>query len=136
VKLTRLRTQLNEYEENYNEKKKKFKFEIQLAEEREALRKIDGMDDEAVEMVDLDEIGIGRGKLQLGPDGKPQAYNLYGASNADKNFVQKFTTQTQIAEQQKKSEEEKLKKQTSKGSQAQWYGKMNFSLPYMKEFQR
>lgn len=63
VKLTNLRTQLNEYDENFNEKKKKFKFEIQLAEEREELQKIDGMDDDQAEKVDLDEIGLGRGKL-------------------------------------------------------------------------
>ena len=95
MKLTNLRTQLNEYDENFNEKKKKFKFEIQLAEEREELQKIDGMDDEQVEMVDLDEIGLGRGKLQVGPDGNPIAgYNIYGASNADKNFVKRFTMQT------------------------------------------
>jgi hypothetical protein len=37
VKLTQLRNQLNEYDENYNEKKKRFKFEIQLADEREEL---------------------------------------------------------------------------------------------------
>lgn len=63
MKLTKLRTQLNEFDENYNEKKKRFKFEIQLAEEREELQKIEGMDDEDVEMVDLDEIGIGKGRL-------------------------------------------------------------------------
>lgn len=95
MKLTNLRTQLNEYDENFNEKKKKFKFEIQLAEEREELQKIDGMDDEQVEMVDLDEIGLGRGKLQVGPDGNPiSSYNIYGTSNADKNFVKRFTMQT------------------------------------------
>lgn len=45
----------------------------------------------------MDDIGVGKGKLTFGQDGKPQAYNIYGASNADKNFVKKFTTQTQIA---------------------------------------
>lgn len=45
MKLTRLRTQLNEFEESYNEKKKRFKFDIQLAEERDELAKIDGLDE-------------------------------------------------------------------------------------------
>ena len=45
VKLTRLRTQLNEFDESFNEKKKRFKFDIQLAEEREELAKIDGLDE-------------------------------------------------------------------------------------------
>ena len=45
VKLAKLRTNLNEFDENFNEKKKRFKFEIQLVEEREQLAKIDGMDD-------------------------------------------------------------------------------------------
>jgi hypothetical protein len=91
VKLTQLRNQLNEYDENYNEKKKRFKFEIQLADEREELQKIEGLDSEDVENVDLDEIGLGRGKLNLDHQGKPESsYNLYGASNADKNFVKKF----------------------------------------------
>ena len=118
VKLTHLRTQLNEFDENYNEKKKRFKFEIQLADEREELQKIEGLDSEDVENVNLDEIGLGRGKLQLDKDGKPEAgFNIYGASNADKNFVKKFETQTQIAEQQKQAEAELLSKKTEKGSQ-------------------
>jgi hypothetical protein len=45
VKLAKLRTALNEFDENFNEKKKKFKFEIQLVDERDYLAKIDGMDD-------------------------------------------------------------------------------------------
>lgn len=63
VKLTQLRNQLNGFDENYNEKKKRFKFEIQLADEREELQKIEGLDSEDAENVDLDEIGIGRGRL-------------------------------------------------------------------------
>jgi hypothetical protein len=35
VKLAKLRTALNEFDENFNEKKKKFKFEIQLIDERD-----------------------------------------------------------------------------------------------------
>jgi hypothetical protein len=35
VKLAKLRTALNEFDENFNEKKKKFKFEIQLVDERD-----------------------------------------------------------------------------------------------------
>ena len=48
------------------------------------------MDDEDVEAVNLDEIGIGRGNLQVDKDGK--AHNIYGSSNADRNFVKKFET--------------------------------------------
>ena len=66
VKLTRLRTQLNEFEESFNEKKKRFKFDIQLAEEREELAKIDGLDEVDVKDVNLDDIGVGKGKLTFG----------------------------------------------------------------------
>jgi hypothetical protein len=66
------------------------------------------MDDQAVEMVDLDEIGLGRGHLKLGPDGKPISSNIYGASNADKNFIKKFTTQTEIAKAEQAAEAELL----------------------------
>ena len=49
------------------------------------------MDDRDVEMVDLDDIGLGKNNRgNLGPDGKPM--NLYGASNADRNFVKRFMT--------------------------------------------
>jgi hypothetical protein len=64
--LTRLRTQLNEFEESFNEKKKRFKFDIQLAEEREELAKIDGLDEVDVKDVNLDDIGVGKGKLTFG----------------------------------------------------------------------
>ena len=86
--------------------------------------------------MNLEDIGVGKGKLTFDKDGKPSAYNIYGASNADKNFVKKFTTQAQIAQQQQQAEDEILKKKALKGSQARWFGKMNFSLPYMQEFQR
>ena len=45
----------------------------------------------------MDDIGIGRGAVQVDKDGK--AHNIYGTSNADRNFVKKFETQAQIAEQ-------------------------------------
>ena len=64
--MTRLRTQLNEFEESFNEKKKRFKFDIQLAEEREELAKIDGLDEVDVKDVNLDDIGVGKGKLTFG----------------------------------------------------------------------
>ena len=54
------------------------------------------MDDNDVQMVDLNEIGLGRGQLQLGADGKP-VKTVYGASNADKNFVKRFETKQEIA---------------------------------------
>ena len=95
------------------------------------------MDDQAVEMVDLDEIGLGRGHLKLGPDGKPISSNIYGASNADKNFIKKFTTQTEIAKAEQAAEAEMLYKQQKEGKNAgRWFGKMNFSLTHMAEMQR
>lgn len=90
------------------------------------------MDDRDVEMVDLDDIGLGKNnRANLGPDGKPM--NLYGASNADRNFVKRFMTQTQIGKAEKEAEDAIMQKQKVKGNAGKWFGKMNFSQGYMAE---
>jgi len=79
-------------------------------------------------MVDLNEIGIGRGSLKVGKDGKP-AKVVYGSSNTDRAFVKRFDTINAIA----KAEEEEEDRKRKQGSKARWFRKMDFSQPIMAE---
>eukprot|EP00349_Pseudokeronopsis_sp_Brazil_P002229 CAMPEP_0202963362 /NCGR_PEP_ID=MMETSP1396-20130829/7352_1 /ASSEMBLY_ACC=CAM_ASM_000872 /TAXON_ID= /ORGANISM="Pseudokeronopsis sp., Strain Brazil" /LENGTH=134 /DNA_ID=CAMNT_0049684507 /DNA_START=114 /DNA_END=518 /DNA_ORIENTATION=+ len=66
--LNQIRVLVNEWEENVNEKKKKFKYEIQLNEELKKLQDIENIDPENVDVEVFEKAGI-----QLpnaGPDGK------------------------------------------------------------------
>ena len=60
--LAQLRSRLNDFEEQQNEKKKYLKFEIQLYEEADELEKMENIPDDEAERkgIELEEIGIGR----------------------------------------------------------------------------
>lgn len=60
--LAQLRSRLNDYEEQQNERKKYLKFEIQLYEEADELEKMENIPDDEAERkgIELEEIGIGR----------------------------------------------------------------------------
>eukprot|EP00347_Sterkiella_histriomuscorum_P019409 403341733 len=57
-KLNKLRQIVNELEENLNEKKRKFKYEIRLANELDQLKNIEELDPENVDLELIEEIGI------------------------------------------------------------------------------
>ncbi|CDW90009.1 UNKNOWN [Stylonychia lemnae] len=57
-KLNNLRTIVNELEENLNEKKRKFKYEIRLDNELVQLKKIQELDPANVDLEAMEEIGI------------------------------------------------------------------------------
>lgn len=49
---------MNEYEENLNEKKKKFKYEIRLADEHKQLENIENLDPSNIEIDIIEKAGI------------------------------------------------------------------------------
>lgn len=57
-KLNKLRTIVNELEENLNEKKRKFKYEIRLDHEMKELQNIENLDPANVDLEIIDKMGI------------------------------------------------------------------------------
>ena len=78
----------------FSQKKKSLKFDLQLVDEREKLEKIDEKIDVIVDDEEVDEIDAGLGEIGAGRrDSKytnNQIKQIYGASNADTNFIEKF----------------------------------------------
>ena len=66
--MNRQRTIVNELEENLNEKKKKFKYEIMLVDERKKLEVIGNLDPENVDIEIMEEVGIQFPKTVIDPD--------------------------------------------------------------------
>ena len=130
---------MSEFELRHGEKKKSMKFEIQLVDEQEELEKIDdqvgAMDDEEIDAVDLDDIGVGKRKtLAPHPDRKmtgghsaaSRQGTIYGASRTQNDFIDRFTHEREIAQDLEKEK---------KNDPARWYRTMNFELDYMKKLQ-
>jgi len=89
-----LRALLGELDLAFSQKKKSLKFDIHLVDEREILEQIDEKMDVVVDDEEVDEIDQGLGDMGVGrktSNKLPKTGSaVYGASNADNNFVVRF----------------------------------------------